>query len=107
MFYISMTRQEELLLNKIMTPKFSVAALSAAAALTLYACSSDSQDTADTASAWDKIHEQGTLTVATSGTLYPTSYREQGTDELTGFEVEVVREMAERLELEVEFSEMG
>lgn len=95
-------------MNKIMTSKFSVAALSAAAALTLSACGSDSEETTEeTASAWDEIQEQGTVTVATSGTLYPTSYREEGTDELTGFEVEVVREMAARLDLEVEFSEMG
>ncbi|KYG57832.1 amino acid ABC transporter substrate-binding protein [Planococcus maritimus] len=95
-------------MNKILSSKFSIAAISAAAALTLSACGSDSEETAEeTPSAWDEIQEQGTLTVATSGTLYPTSYREEGTDELTGFEVEVVREMAERLELEVEFSEMG
>ncbi|WP_437342368.1 transporter substrate-binding domain-containing protein [Jeotgalibacillus marinus] len=50
---------------------------------------------------------EGVLTVATSGTLYPTSYYESGSDELTGFEVEVVREMASRLGLEVEFKEMG
>lgn len=47
------------------------------------------------------------MTVATSGTLFPTSFREEGTDELTGFEVEVVREIANRLELEVEFTELG
>src|SRR5699024_8068936 len=65
------------------------------------------EKTEDEATAWDAIVEEGTLTVATSGTLYPTSFREEGTDELTGFEVEVVREMAERLELEVEFTELG
>ncbi|MGK7378722.1 transporter substrate-binding domain-containing protein [Planococcus sp. 1R117A] len=58
-------------------------------------------------SEWDRIQEEGVLTVATSGTLFPTSYRAEGTDELTGFEVEVVRELAERLELEVEFTELG
>lgn len=89
------------------TPKFSVAALGAAAALTLSACGSDSEETADSTTAWDEIQEEGTLTVATSGTLYPTSFRAEGTDELTGFEVEVVREAAERLELEVEFTELG
>lgn len=90
------------------TPKFSVAVLSATAALTLAACGSDTEESADSpTTVWDEIQEEGTLTVATSGTLYPTSYREEGTDELTGFEVEVVREVAERLELEIEFTEMG
>ena len=70
--------------------------------------SSDSDSGSEEAkTAWDEIKEEGTLTVATSGTLFPTSFREEGTDELTGFEVEVVREIAERLELEVEFTELG
>ncbi len=70
--------------------------------------SSDSESGSEEAkTAWDEIKEEGTLTVATSGTLYPTSFREEGTDKLTGFEVEVVREVAERLELEVEFTELG
>lgn len=56
---------------------------------------------------WDRIQEEGSMTVATSGTLFPTSYREEGSDKLTGFEVEVVREIAKRLELEVEFTELG
>lgn len=69
--------------------------------------SSESDSSTEEKTAWDEIQEEGTLTVATSGTLFPTSFREEGTDELTGFEVEVVREMAKRLELEVEFTELG
>lgn len=69
--------------------------------------SSQSDSSTEEKTAWDEIQEEGTLTVATSGTLFPTSYREEGTDELTGFEVEVVREIANRLELEVEFKELG
>ncbi|MBB5181272.1 cystine transport system substrate-binding protein [Planomicrobium koreense] len=75
----------------------------------LAGCGSSGSDSGseEAKTAWDEIKEEGTLTVATSGTLFPTSYREEGTDKLTGFEVEVVREIAERLELEVEFSELG
>lgn len=75
----------------------------------LTGCGSSGSDSGseEAKTAWDEIKEEGTLTVATSGTLFPTSYREEGTDKLTGFEVEVVREIAERLELEVEFSELG
>ncbi|MGB6406855.1 MAG: transporter substrate-binding domain-containing protein [Planococcus donghaensis] len=74
----------------------------------LSACGND-EDTAteEEKSAWDEIQEEGSLTVATSGTLFPTSYRSEGSDELTGFEVEVVREIGERLELEIEFTELG
>lgn len=73
----------------------------------LGACSSEEEPATEEATAWDEIQEEGVLTVATSGTLFPTSYREEGTDKLTGFEVEVVRELGERLDLEIEFTELG
>ncbi|WP_347550880.1 transporter substrate-binding domain-containing protein [Pseudalkalibacillus hwajinpoensis] len=75
------------------------------------ACSNggnESNEAADKeASKWEQIQKEGKLVVATSGTLYPTSYYEEGSDKVTGYEVEVVREMANRLDLEVEFEEMG
>lgn len=61
----------------------------------------------DEISQWDEIQEEGTLTVATSGTLFPTSFHSDETEELTGFEVEVAREVAARLDLNIEFTEMG
>ncbi len=74
----------------------------------LSACgSSDDTATEEKKTAWDDIQESGSMTVATSGTLFPTSYRAEGSDELTGFEVEVVREIGERLELDIEFTELG
>ncbi|MBZ5200691.1 transporter substrate-binding domain-containing protein [Planomicrobium chinense] len=78
-------------------------------ALSLLAgCGNGSDNTAEEEpTEWDRIQEEGSMTVATSGTLFPTSYREEGSDKLTGFEVEVVREIAKRLELEVEFTELG
>ncbi|TFD98419.1 transporter substrate-binding domain-containing protein [Jeotgalibacillus sp. R-1-5s-1] len=71
----------------------------------LTACGSSGSN--ESATAWDTIQEEGVLKVATSGTLYPTSYYDEETEELTGFEVEVVKELAERLELEVEWEEIG
>ncbi|TWT02515.1 transporter substrate-binding domain-containing protein [Planomicrobium sp. CPCC 101079] len=74
----------------------------------LTACGNGSDNTAEeTTTEWDRIQEEGKLTVATSGTLFPTSYRAEGTDELTGFEVEVVKEIGKRLDLEIEFTELG
>lgn len=76
----------------------------------LAACGNDDSSKgseSETESAWKKIQEEGTITVATSGTLLATSYRDEESDELTGFEVEVVRELANRLDLEVEFKELG
>lgn len=56
---------------------------------------------------WEEIKEDGTLKVATSGTYFPNSYHDEDTNELTGFEVEIIREVANRLGLEVDFTEMG
>lgn len=78
------------------------------ALLLLAGCGSSGDETSEeSATAWDEIQEEGVLTVATSGTLFPTSYREEESDKLTGFEVEVTREIAERLDLEIEFTELG
>lgn len=87
---------------------YRVLSVLALAVLLLAGCgNSEGGSSEEPATAWDEIQEEGVLTVATSGTLFPTSYREEGTDNLTGFEVEVVREIAERLELEVDFTELG
>lgn len=47
------------------------------------------------------------IKVATSGTLYPNSYHIKETNDLTGYEVEIIREAAKRLGVEVAFTEMG
>lgn len=74
----------------------------------LTACGNDeAKESSKSTTAWDTIQEEGSITVATSGTLFPTSYRDEQSDELTGFEVEVVRELAKRLELDIEFKELG
>ncbi len=90
-----------------MKKMFFAPALLAATALVMAACGGDEDTATEEKTAWDEIQEEGTLTVATSGTLLATSFRDAESDELTGFEVEVAREVAERLELEVEFKEMG
>lgn len=46
-----------------------------------------------------------TLTVATSGTLYPTSYHDPKTKKLTGYDVEAVRAIAKGLHKKVVFKE--
>ena len=75
-------------------------------AIPLAACGDDSTDQADT-TRWEEIQEEGTLTVATAGTLYPASFREEESDTLTGFDVELMKEVAKRLDLEIEFKEMA
>jgi membrane-bound lytic murein transglycosylase MltF len=45
------------------------------------------------------------LRVATEGTYSPFSFHAPGTNELTGYDVEVIEAVAEELGMEVEFSE--
>ncbi|UOQ92522.1 transporter substrate-binding domain-containing protein [Halobacillus shinanisalinarum] len=58
-------------------------------------------------SKWSEIQESGELVVGTSGTLFPTSYYPEDSDQLTGYDVEVMREVAKRLDLELSFQEYG
>ena len=85
---------------------YITAALASTAALALSACGDENVET-EQPSEWDRIQEEGVLTVGTSGTLLATSFRDEESGELTGFEVEVVRELGERLGLDIEFRELG
>ncbi|ANU22853.1 transporter substrate-binding domain-containing protein [Planococcus donghaensis] len=89
------------------TKKKTLVTTGAISALLLAGCSSEESNKEETKTAWDEIQEEGSLTVATSGTLLATSFRDAESDELTGFEVEVVRELGERLNLDIEFKELG
>lgn len=53
----------------------------------------------------EEIQEDGVLTVGTEGTYRPFSYHEDGSGELTGYDVEVVTAVAEKLDVEVQFEE--
>ncbi|MFC3041234.1 transporter substrate-binding domain-containing protein [Virgibacillus xinjiangensis] len=85
-----------------------------AVTVVLAACgSSGSQDDAGGNSQderWADVQQSGELVVATSGTLFPASYyegEEENQDNLTGYNVEVIREVAERLDLDISFEIMG
>lgn len=55
----------------------------------------------------DKVANKQTLIVATSGTLYPTSFHDPKTKKLTGFDVEVARAVAKGLHKKIEFKELS
>lgn len=55
---------------------------------------------------WTEIQDAGELVVGTSGTLIAASYYDDN-DELTGYDVEVLREIGNRLGLDVSFEIMG
>ena len=55
---------------------------------------------------WDEMQEAGEIVAGTSGTLIAATYYTDE-EELTGYDVEVMREIANRLDLEVQFEIMG
>ena len=85
--------------------------LSFAAVVALAGCSGSAADSnADTsASATDDslsaVLESGTLTIGTEGTYRPFSYHADGSGDLTGYDVEVARAVADQLGVEAEFEE--
>ncbi|MEI5995114.1 transporter substrate-binding domain-containing protein [Candidatus Enterococcus mansonii] len=72
--------------------------------LVLVACGGTKDKSAGNDESWKKVEEAKKLTVATSGTLFPSSYYNDK-NELTGYDVDVIKEVAKRLDLDVEFKE--
>ncbi|QGH36546.1 transporter substrate-binding domain-containing protein [Gracilibacillus salitolerans] len=63
----------------------------------------ETQEDTDT-NLYEQIQEAGVITVGTEGTYAPFTFHDED-DQLTGYDVEVMREVASRLGLEVEFNE--
>lgn len=72
--------------------------------LMFVACGETKDKSAGQDNSWKKVEEAKKLTVATSGTLFPSSYYNDE-NKLTGYDVDVITEVAKRLNLDVEFKE--
>src|SRR5690625_689249 len=71
---------------------------------------SDQVDEASEDDRWSEIQESGEIVVGTSGTLIAASFydgEEESEDQLTGYDVEVMKEVAKRLDLDISFEIMG
>lgn len=79
----------------------------------LAACGIDSEGNTGNGSKnskWAEIQESGEMIVGTSGTLIAASYYEgegKNENQLTGYDVEVMKEVAKRLDLDVSYEIMG
>ena len=90
----------------------ALVSLAAAATLALGACASPSS-TSDGATSEGKlkanslaaIQEAGVLTVGTEGTYRPFSYHEDGTGDITGYDVEIISAVADKLGVKVKCEE--
>src|SRR5690625_3474643 len=90
--------------------------LLSAITLIISACGSAEEDdnssgeSNETDENWEEIQEAGEIVVGTSGTLFAASFYdggEESEDQLTGYDVEVMREVASRMDLDISFEIMG
>ncbi|WP_026533078.1 amino acid ABC transporter substrate-binding protein [Arthrobacter sp. H41] len=96
-----------------MKSRLSVLGATAAITLALAGCSSSTPSPSGEAgggesaapSTLQEVQDAGVLTVGTEGTYRPFSFHEDGTGELTGYDVEVITAVAEKLGVEAEFQE--
>jgi L-cystine transport system substrate-binding protein len=89
-----------------MFTKRTTVALLAGATLALSACGGgDAGETSASGSA-GATEEAGVLRVGTEGTYSPFSFHDPASNELTGYDVEVITAVADELGMEVEFSEV-
>lgn len=84
--------------------KIIVSLVTILAIFALTACGAPKDKATGKDQSWEKVQQAKKLTVATSGTLFPASYYNDK-NELTGYDVDVIKEVATRLGLEVEFKE--
>lgn len=81
----------------------------ASTALLLTACggneTQDADNNAEQATNENDLENMDSFKVAVSGTLYPGAYHDE--EGLTGYSVEIVRAVADELNLDVEFVELG
>lgn len=83
----------------------TVAAMTAfVSVLALSGCGQNAAETTEAKDLLSRIQDRGELIVAMEGTWSPWTYHDEN-DELTGYDVEVARAIAERLGVEVTFVE--
>jgi cystine transport system substrate-binding protein len=89
--------------------RFLVIGLVAATALGLVGCQSTSESDTGASAGEDTslsdVQESGVLTIGTEGTYRPFTFHEDGSGDLTGYDVEIATAVAEKLGVEPEFEE--
>nr|WP_251867170.1 transporter substrate-binding domain-containing protein [Enterococcus malodoratus] len=88
-------------METIVLKKWLVGLALVTAGVILTACGSGQSSEDDS---WTKVKDQKELTVATSGTLFPSSYYNDE-NRLVGYDVDVAKAVAKKLDLKINFKE--
>ncbi len=73
----------------------------------VFLLSACSENTQRSESKWEQVKENGELIVGTSGTLVGVSYTPKDSDQLSGYDVEVMRALGEKMGVDIVFKEIG
>ncbi len=84
---------------------FGLVSLLAAASLALAACGGSGDTAAGGDTSLSSIKDAGEIVFATEGTYKPFSFHEGGSGELTGYDVEVAKAVADKLGVTAKFEE--
>lgn len=85
--------------------KFIFGVLTVILAVALTACATQSGSSSKPQSLTTQIQKKGVLTVGTEGTYAPYTYHDNKTNQLVGFDVDVIREVGKRMGVKVQFKE--
>jgi len=77
--------------------------LSVVLVFSLCGCSSEEPAQSETDTSWQEIKEKGYFVVGLDDAFPPMGFREEGTNEIVGFDIDLAKEAAERLGVEVKF----
>lgn len=81
--------------------KYGVILLVVLLSVGVMGCSGQNKD--DASSTWERIESEGKIVVGLDDTFAPMGYREKGTNDLIGFDIDMGAEMGARLGIEFEW----
>jgi len=77
--------------------------LSVVLVFSLCGCSSEEPAQSETDTSWQEIKEKGYFVVGLDDAFPPMGFREEGTNEIVGFDIDLAKEAAKRMGVEVKF----
>ena len=91
-------------MKRMKVKKILAAVLALMMIASLAACGKKADDNNNGDNSLQRVLDAGKLTIGAEGNWIPYVYNDEGTGELTGFEVEVAKEITKRLGVTAEFN---